>query len=59
MLDNEVEASSVNLHCSLFGLFDLFDLQWLKKVSQYCAILKRLENCGVSKRNQARYLQDG
>ena len=37
----------------------LQQVQWLKKVSQYCVILKRLENCGISKRNQARCLQDG
>ena len=35
------------------------NLQWLKKVPQYWVILKRLENCGISRRNQARCLQDG
>ena len=34
-------------------------LQWLKKVSQCCVILKRLENCGISGRNQARGLWNG
>ena len=56
----ELEWSSLMVLATLkYYLRVYMYVQWLKKVSQCCVILKRLENCGISKRNQARHLQDG